>query len=412
MAADIAPARQYGTTLAPWGASEIRMTGEVVRIRLEKEQAIFDVTFQLENAGDEAVSLDVGFPDAVQVGSWSTDVRTHPSQPFPRLRNFEVLVDGEAASAEPRFFQRDADPLLRTEVAESYRRRERAIAAEGDPEKKARLQAALEQDREFFGWWNSQGWLAWPMTFDARQRRTVTVRYDLPYRGPYRHELLGFKAVEYVLKSGAFWDGPIGRVVIEIELGEGITHGHVKQLGLPGSTRTEQGFRWELQDLEPTQDVELVLTDYVDAADALRGYSELAKAQSGEDAEKKAAWYRCTAWEVAQQLEPSGLEIELVQKILTYERKVLPAREGAWHGHPRIRYDIRAPYVPWEWRLVQSLERNGRTEEARRAARKALPVLTWWLGDERGRDWNWGRVPVEMLKSAIAHCETLIAAGG
>ena len=182
--ADIAPARQFGTTLAPWGISGIRMTEEAVRIRLGKTRAYFEATFELKNDTVEEVSLDVGFPDSVGAGRWSSDVREPPQSPYPSLQGFEVRVDGRTIHPEPRFYQQKVGPLERTGLAASYRKREREIAEASDPEKKAQLQAALDKDRESFGWWSSSGWLAWPMTFEPGAVRRVAVTYVLPYRGP------------------------------------------------------------------------------------------------------------------------------------------------------------------------------------------------------------------------------------
>jgi hypothetical protein len=408
--ADIAPARQFGTTLAPWAASGIRMTREAVKIRLERRTAKFHATFWLKNDRDEPVSLDVGFPDAVRYGYWSSDPKTEPAGPMSKLRNFEVTVDGAPIKANPRYFRSKVSLRKSVGLLQSYRRREREIAQEKDPEEKARLRDALGRERESLGWWFSGGWLAWRMAFAAGDSHRVVVSYDLPYRPAYRRQILGFNAVEYILKSGALWRGPIGQVTVEIELADGLSHEHMAKLEPGGYQKTKTGFRWDLESLEPTEDVKIVLRDYANHRDAVRGYRERAEAARSEGEARKEAGLLCMAWEAAQKLEPRSMEIDLARRILAYERSVVAEKGTAFNVHPRVRIDIRAAYVPWEWRLVQSLDRNGRHAEAREAARAALPVLRRWMLDDEGRNRNWGRVEIATLRTANAYCERLISA--
>jgi len=405
---DIAPAREYGAALAPWGETSIRMAREDVVIRLEAARAVVHARFVLESSSAETVQQDIGFPDAVKAGVWSSDVTQTPRNGFPALQDFVARIDGERIEGVPRYYQSDVGPLERTELARSYREREARIRATVDAAERKRLEEALDRDREQFGWWSGRGWLVWPMTFEPRATHVVEVDYHLPYRGPYSYDLRGFHAVEYVLVSGGFWDGPIGRAVITVELADGCTHEHLDALpalGREGYERTETGFRWDLHDLEPAEDLAIVRRDYLDMKDAARGYTARADACRDEGKPAAEAQLLGWAWEAAREAGMTDGMVDLARRVRDCEHAVVEA--GA--EHPRVRRDVRSKYEPWEWRYVESLLAAGRRDEARAAAREALPYLRAWKQKRSEPHYPWGDVAWRVLDEAIARCEALSA---
>lgn len=214
-AADIAPDPEYGTSLAPWGPCGVRMLDEHVTLRLGPERVDVVARFTLVN-GPEPARLRVGFPEAVKASTWSSDEHQPPEGAMPRMIDFEARVDGVVQPTQPRYFQQDVGPFVRTGLAEEFRKREREIEAAATAEEKQRLQAELDKHRGDFGWWSSQGWLVWEMQFAPKQTRKVEVTYASPYLHG-RASLQDARNFRYILTSGAFWDGTIGEAVVEVE---------------------------------------------------------------------------------------------------------------------------------------------------------------------------------------------------
>lgn len=403
--ADIAPDPEYGTSLAPWGPCGVRMADEHVTIRLEKERVLVKAAFTLVN-GDKPARLRVGFPDTVTSSRWSSDVSEPPEPGDPKLLEFRARVDGQEQAVTPRYYQEKVGPLERGELAEAFRAKERALEQAATPEEKARLQKEIEQARETYGWWSSAGWLTWQMDFAAGATRTVEVTYRTSYRGAYRRELLGAAGFDYILKTGAFWDGVIGRALVDVELGEGLVHAQV-DLEPAGAVKTSTGWRWDWKDLEPTFDVRLNVRSFPDMATAAKAMREqaLAAEASGELGAAAEAWstvYYASAaekrWDVAA---------EAAGRVAGLERTLAGDQGPANPKHPRVRFDVRAAYVPWEALRLEALVAAGDGAGARAAAAEAKPVLEAWLAVP-GPSMPWGRLDVDAVKAALERARTLL----
>ncbi len=396
--ADIAPDPEYGTTLAPWGPCGVRMADEHVVLRLERDRVLVEATFTLVN-GESASKLRVGFPDAVQATRWSTDVADPPEGASPKLLEFRARVDGREQPVTPRYYQRDVGPLVRSELADAFRAREAALERATTPEEKARLQAEIDRARETYGWWNGTGWLTWEMEFAPRATRTVEVSYRTSYRGEYRRSLLGAAGFEYILKTGAFWDGVIGRAIVDVELGAGLTPAHLV-LEPSGAVPTPGGFRWDWKDLEPTFDVKILVRTHPDLAAAAEAYrrSALEAEKAGERVAAAHAW-ASTYYALAE----GGRWAEAAAaaaRVAALEAELAGSEGPASRTHPRPRLDLRGTYVPWAGLWVEALVKAGDEAGAARAAVAARPVLDAWLA-AASSSIPWGRLDGARTKELL-----------
>lgn len=402
---DIAPDPEYGTSLAPWGPCGVRMADEHVTLRLAPEQVEVIARFTLVN-GAAPARLRVGFPEAVKASSWSTRADRPPEGALPRMVDFKARVDGVEQAAQPRYFQKDVGPFVRTDLAEEFRRREQAIEAATSPEEKARLQAELDQHRGDFGWWSSQGWLVWEMTFTPNQTRKV----EVTYRSPYLHTggLQEARNFRYILTSGAFWDGTIGEAVVEIETVGGLTPAHLIRLAPEGAVKTGKGARWVWKDLEPDFDLGIdVGHPDLAAASAVhraRGKDLSQGAAEGDLQQAAGSWcmaYRCDverkAWKEAAEACRAVLALE-ARLAATGDPAQRHVQCSGWRPWER-----RNP-LPWEARLVDALVEAGDPAAARTAAEEQLPALKRWLSSTLPEDER------EPLKAAIKRLETLLTA--
>jgi hypothetical protein len=354
--ADIAPQPEFGQSLASKTPTRVAMTEEEVTITLLPEKALVRAVFRLENTGEET-ALTVGFPDVVSggpvvepgVGPWS----------FPRLRDFRAPVDGKP-------------------VVHRWSRPEKAEDDRTDPPR-------IEED----GPDPVGNWIVWDMTFAAAAKRTVTVDYWVPYRHAYVPKLLGDRPFTYVLKTGAGWHGSIGKAVIDVRLAEGVTRKHLASIAPAGWRETEKGLRWELTDLEPTEDVVILVRRWASHDEAADAYLRAARKAVAE--RKLASEARALA-AAAECLDLAGRREEGVavcRRVIALERA---AREGK-PGHERLKRvtrTYRVPYEVWECRLVRGLVRLGRVEEARAEAPAAIAALRRYA--EQANQWRYADV--------------------
>lgn len=403
--ADIAPDPEYGTTLAPWGPCGVRMADEHVTLRLEKDRVLVKALFTLVN-GDQQAQLRVGFPDVVTPSQWSSDVNDPPQGGLPKLQEFRALVDGAEVKTAPRYYQQKVGPLERTDLATSFRAKEAALEKAATPEEKKRLEDELAKARETYGYWQSSGWMVWEMAFAPKQERKVEVTYRTQYRGSNRPTLLGSGGFQYILKTGAFWDGPIGRALVDLEFGEGLTPANLARTSPDGWVKTERGLRWDWKDLEPTFDIELEVKTYADLAAAAAGYRAQAEAAEKAGETQQAAWAFGCAYTALAQQEQWKQAAQAARDVLRLERVLTDGQGPASPKHPRTRLDWRGPFVPFEARLLEALDKAGLADEARQAAAEVRPALEAWLPlSEKG---GWGAPDAGAVKQALERVKALL----
>ncbi len=381
--ADIAPEPQFGESLAPRRPTEVAMREETVRTRLERDRATVRAEFVLENTGP-ATTLEVGFPDVAYPADHAAD-GPPVGLSGVMLQAFRVRVDGAPVPITYRHV-----PIGESrESLDSSRERIAAlreqIRAERDPGRAAALGGELaEEEKRISGGpgaekeWAFRGWLVWTMSLREAERRVVAVSYWVSYEGHKESGPLNERRFRYVLRTGAGWKGPIGRARILVSFDEGVSLRHVRRAEPPPTSREESGLAWDFRDLEPDRDIELVVAEHADLAEAGAVYladAEAAEAQgrAGEAQSSRALAARC--------LEQAGLFAECLATCRTIVAKEREARVrgGAARDIRDEAYaalDItplfKEPYEPWECAIARCLRKLGRPEEAREAATVAL----------------------------------------
>jgi len=353
--ADIAPPRQFGQSLAPGEATKVAMTREMVIVTLLPKKALVRALFLLKNTGD-AEKLVVGFPEATARGGSTV-----------RLKGFSARVDGEVVQhvSQPRGADQESDAALK-------------------------------------------GWMTWDMTFAAGAERKVEVSYWVPYRPRYSPTLLGHRDFTYVLKTGAAWHGPIGKAVIDVRCGEGVTREHLGDIKLPEYTKTVQGVRWELTDIEPTEDVLLSVRRFKGYSEAGSFYLEQAKKHAAENAPRAAAQCEAAAAVCLWRTEDFERCLQCCRQVIAAE--ALPPKTrgpGRSGGRTRITPTYRAPPEVWERWVVRCLVKLDRKDEARAAAPAAIAALRFDLKERK----RYRHQHIEDFEARIARYEAFAAGG-
>jgi hypothetical protein len=201
----------------------IRMASENVKIVLGPAKVTVEAAFVLENE-KEAVTAVVGYPRGVLEKS---------------LDDFAVTVDGEKAAVNSQKGASERDRMMGMGAAP---------AKPGEAQKHA---------YQFEGPYPE--WKTFNVKFDAKQKRTVVIRYSV---APAEVETEKGKLLTYVytMKTGATWSGNIGSAVIEATL-DGVARGDIvtttptpAPLAASGATPR---LVWQFKDFKPTQNIEI-----------------------------------------------------------------------------------------------------------------------------------------------------------
>jgi hypothetical protein len=227
-------------------------------VRMVAEEVVFDLTtpdlirvsclFVVVNEGP-ADTLLLGFPDF-----WpADDDDSHQADGRSAIRDLVVMVDGL--------------PVVTTAVP----------AADAPTILGARTTRAA---------WNVAH--VWPCAFAPGQTRVLRTEYCHRYS-----MMVGVShVVNYALRTGASWAGPIGKVVVRIVPGEL----RVKErYGLPWE-RVGGEYVWTAADLEPTEDIWIGLAHPADVARYLEDHWRRSTS-SGRPEDLKAA--RRSVWETS-----------------------------------------------------------------------------------------------------------------
>ena len=235
--ADIAPdPLSGGKNLAILGKEKtsVAMVDEVVKLRLSKDTCQVDVVFTMKNTGKTPETMEVGFPCNYR----------------DELKNFKATVDDAAVNVSHKTETRLVKYL-------DFKREERTL------------------------------WETWEMTFPPEKPIKIGVSYftklkdDLGwslYQFPVAERLVALapaneraalekqlvsRRIDYFLRTGSHWSGPIGRCRIEVTF-VGMTADNV-DLTRPFFEReramiTSDKIVWDLKDYEPKRDVVLSIT--------------------------------------------------------------------------------------------------------------------------------------------------------
>ena len=235
--ADIAPEPlSGGKNLSVMGKEKtsVAMVDEVVKLRLSKDICQVDVVFTMTNTGKTPETMEVGFP-----GNYVEE-----------LKAFKATVD------------------------------DTAVYVSNKTEKRMEAYLNFKRERRTF-------WKTWEMTFHPGKPVKIGVSYFTElrdnrwrrlYEFPVAEHLAAFvpptgrealekklvsRQVDYYLRTGSHWSGPIGRCRIEVTF-DGLTTDNI-DLSKPffekgQATITSDKIIWDLKDYEPKHDIELSIT--------------------------------------------------------------------------------------------------------------------------------------------------------
>lgn len=240
---DIAPdPLTGGESLSPKSSVKVVMQEETVRLKIGKDACYTEAVFLMQNPTDKPITLPVGFPVF-----YTTD-----------LLDFKATVD--------------AFPVKKVEGHPRTRR--------------------------------GRGWKTWEMTFPPGKITTVGVSYrhqlkDMSYwsfssagaatnlvelvdpseQAKLRNQLTA-RWVRYILRTGRAWAGPIGRCRIEFTFTDGMSAENIVPQFAYAMPRLIERFEgkatWELTeerlvldlaDIEPTRDIDIMVSPHLTRAD-------------------------------------------------------------------------------------------------------------------------------------------------
>lgn len=205
--ADAAPLRTLGPTLQPVAETQVRMESERIEIALRpgparrpwEVHADVQVRFRFLPGADE--KMEAGFP-------LQPRPRT-PGQDAATIREFSVSVGG-------------------AELPHQVRR--------------------VEWDGV------STDWAVWPLSFRKGEAQEVLVRYTMPVeaqsKGPW-----GEMSLDYVLRTGAFWAGTIGRAEAIVRWARPIRPEDLTAETAAGWQLQDGALYWDWRELEPDFDL-------------------------------------------------------------------------------------------------------------------------------------------------------------
>ena len=236
--ADIAPdPLSGGKNLAVKGREKtnVAMVDEVVKLKLSKDACHVDVVFTMKNTSNKYETMQVGFPNNYA----------------GELKDFKASVQGKAV------------------------------------EFKTVKETSPDKSPDGYPTQRTTHWELWETTFPPDLPIKIGVSYFTKMRDNHWRTLFEFpvaerlgafvpakerealekklvsRRIEYILRTGSHWSGPIGRCRIEVTF-DGLTTENVdlskRFFERERATITNDKIVWDLKDYEPKRDVELSIT--------------------------------------------------------------------------------------------------------------------------------------------------------
>jgi hypothetical protein len=210
--ADSTPMRNLGPGFQPVYSSKVRMESERIDIALHREAggwldrpvaADVRVRFHFVPAADE--TMDAGFPLQVPL--------KQRSEAYIGAADFSVTVAG---------------------VPLPYEKRKATFDGE-------------ESD-----------WALWHLDFRRGQPLDLEVRYNISVGGSTKHADRDLK-LTYILQTGKFWDGTIGRAEAYLTADRPLKAEDIRPNTTPGYSYKDGALAWEWRDLEPDFDLQVAM---------------------------------------------------------------------------------------------------------------------------------------------------------
>lgn len=245
-----------GRTVMPLQSTQVKMVAETVVLRpvepspastepgaqkdLLRPYYIWsaDCSFTFQNTSEAPADVLMGFPDTWVQDSWRWELYGDREVPKSHaIRDFETQVDGTAAAVVPK-----------------------------EPD-----QAMLKT------WPDISRVLCWEVHFEPGQTRVVKNRYRFGGVRTVNNSGDNYTRLEYILRTGALWNGPIGSAEIRVypggewRLGSAVlgmsdefvtllwNHAVLAPCGFEVEREPELCFVWRMKDLVPKKDIQVVL---------------------------------------------------------------------------------------------------------------------------------------------------------
>lgn len=238
-----------GATVFALKETRVAMEREAITIRFDRqarrhtEQWVATCVFTFRNLTDEAIEVQMGFPDWMGAGDdggeWA-------------IRDFRVTVRGQPAQAVHKAVDESAGDMpgkVKLEYEAAYTWKVRFAPGE----------TVVVENTYRFGGFSSNGPFSacvWNET-PARLRQVFWRKARTP-RGGWDFEDGVCKVVSYIVTTGRTWARPIGVADIAIELPPG-TWPHAI-VPLPAAAQVERGWvRWHFENFSPTEELRVVL---------------------------------------------------------------------------------------------------------------------------------------------------------
>jgi hypothetical protein len=237
---DSAPMATIGPHLQPLASTTVRMEQERVEIHLRR---------------DLARPTDFGWSAVAEYRIW---FRFVPSADEEMTVGFPLFVIDQESRL-------DGAPV-----------REMKVEVDGQEVATQRRQAAYGKDT--YG--SESDWAIFPVTFRRGQPLEMVVTYAMPV-SPFGKTWASDFWVAYVLRTGVFWAGSIGRAEVVLTMDkpireEDIRIGDQRRATTPGWTLADGGLRWIWEDVEPDFDLSLVMANayWLDTAQDIQALLE------------------------------------------------------------------------------------------------------------------------------------------
>lgn len=235
--ADIAPdPLSGGKNLSVKGKEKtsVAMVDEVVKLRLSKDICQADVVFTMKNIGTTPETIEVGFPCNYK----------------NELKKFKATVDDKPVKVSQKI-EKWMEPYLNFE-------RERSMLWETwemtfPPEKPVKIAVSYFTELKDNHWHRS---------YELGVAEHLAAYVPLKDRPALEKKLVS-RQIDYYLRTGSHWSGPIGRCRVEVTF-DGLTTDNIDSsktfFERERATISNNQIVWDLKDYEPKEDIQFSIT--------------------------------------------------------------------------------------------------------------------------------------------------------
>lgn len=221
--ADISPVSIINSGLVTLDTCKIKMLSETVFVKLSKENAIVECTFNLKNLGD-SISIDCAFPTIYD--SWNEIT-------YFLYSTFEVQINNIDLKHNEIFFYNFSSNL------DEYK------------SKATTYDVYSNKNVTCFPWsYDTIPWYLWKMSFQKKEEKQVKVKYIAPH-GSTKWDI--YRYFRYFLHTGAGWAERIDTALVKLQIMD-FSISSLDTIHPIGYNLDEQNktVEWKFYNLEPT----------------------------------------------------------------------------------------------------------------------------------------------------------------